>query len=94
MGTPATNSFTSYSLSEQEFIQGSFLSLLQKQCIQNQISSLAEQKLNLKYTPENPMSFLQVEAELQGGLNALRYLLTLSENAEATISAQLNPQEN
>ena len=83
------NSFTSYALTPEEFKEGSVLNHNQLMCIQNQIAQLAEQKLSLKYNPANPMEFLQMEAELQGGLNALRYLLTLSENA---LSAN-NPQE-
>lgn len=86
MSTPNLNSsFISYTLNEDELAIGSVLTTLQKQCIQNQISALAEQKLSLKYSPENPMVFLQQEAELQGQLNALKYLITLSENAEASL---------
>ena len=73
-------------MDEQELLQGSILTILQKQCIQNQICFLAEQKLALKYSPENPMLYLQQEAELQGQLNALKYLITLSENAESALT--------
>jgi hypothetical protein len=83
MSTQISNTFTSYSLTSEELQQGSILTSLQKQCIQNQISALAEQKLRLKYDPVNPMTFLQEEAELQGQLIALQYLFTLSEAAEA-----------
>ncbi len=86
-----SSSFISYSLSEQEVLIGSTLTTLQKECIQNQICSLAEQKLALKYIPENPMLFLQQEAELQGQLNALKYLITLSESAEASLIQSANP---
>ena len=86
-----TSSFVSYTLSADELTIGSTLTTLQKQCIQNQICSLAEQKLSLKYTPENPMLFLQQEAELQGQLNALKYLIILSENAEASLTQSANP---
>lgn len=83
------NSFTSYALTPQELKEGSILNVGQIMCIQNQIAQLAEQKLAMKYNPASPMEFLQQEAELQGGLNALRYLLTLSENAQSAN----NPQE-
>jgi hypothetical protein len=86
MSTPnLTSSFISYILSPDETSIGSVLTTLQKQCIQNQICSLAEQKLALKYSPDSPMVFLQQEAELQGQLSALRYLIILSENAEASL---------
>lgn len=79
--------FCSYQLSELEFNQGSILTTLQKQCIQNQISEAAIKKLNLKVDPLNPLSNLQQEAELQGTILSLQYLLTLSESAELKLSA-------
>jgi hypothetical protein len=76
------NLFHSYTLSSQETLIGSILTNLQKQCIQNQISQIAHEKLKLKFTPNDVSSFLQQEAELQGKLNALEYLLELSHQAE------------
>jgi len=91
MSTPnLSTSFVSYVMSQDEISIGSVLTTLQKQCIQNQICSLAEQKLALKYSPENPMLFLQQEAELQGQLNALKYLIILSESAEASLIQSAN----
>lgn len=91
MSTPnLSTSFVSYVMSQDEISIGSVLTTLQKQCIQNQICSLAEQKLALKYSPETPMLFLQQEAELQGQLNALKYLIILSESAEASLIQSAN----
>ena len=58
------------------------LSLLQTQHIQNQIAQTAAEKTLLKFTPDDVQTFLQREAELQGQLMALQYLITLSEEAE------------
>jgi len=77
------NSFQSWILSPEEFTQGSILTSLQKQCIQNQITQLAEEKLALTLDPTNLHQFLQQEAELQGSIKSLKYLLTLSDQAEA-----------
>jgi hypothetical protein len=83
MATLSTdNIFQSWNLSQQEFFQGSILSILQKQCIQNQIAQLAQEKCLLKFTPNDVHTFLQQEAELQGKIGALSYLLTLSAEAE------------
>ena len=83
MSTPnITSSFISYDLTEDELLFGSILSIGHKQCIQNQISSLAEQRISLRYTPETPMTFVQQDAELQGQIIALKYLITLSDSAE------------
>lgn len=85
------NSFQSWILTPEEFTQGSILTSLQKQCIQNQITQLAEEKLSLTFDPTNPQKFLQQEAELQGSIKSLKYLLTLSEQAEtSTGTASIN----
>jgi hypothetical protein len=73
------SSFQSWNLTESERIAGSILSILQIQCIQNQIVSLAEEQITLPFLPEN----IQRNAELLGAIGALKYLLILSENAIA-----------
>lgn len=81
------NPFQSWVLTPEEFLAGSILTLTQKQVIQNQISTLAITKMNLKIDPLNPLSILQQEAELHGQIIALTYILTLSSSSEA----QMNP---
>ena len=83
-----TNQFQSWNLTPEEFLQGGLLTSLQKQVIQNQIASVATQKINLTFTPADPLSFAQDEAHLRGQLDALSYLLTLSEQAEFQLSGQ------
>lgn len=73
-----SSSFISYHLTEQEMLQGSILTITQKQCIQNQISSFAEERINLPFLDTNK----QRDAELQGNIRALQNLLIISENAE------------
>ena len=83
-----TNQFQSWNLTPEEFLQGGLLTSLQKQVIQNQIASVATQKINLTFTPADPLSFAQDEAHLRGQIDALSYLLTLSEQAEFQLSGQ------
>ena len=83
---PANSSFTSWSLTEQEEDQGSIFSSLQKALIQNQICAAAEEKISLTFDPTNPQKFLQSEAELQGRILALRFLLSNSEETEAKLN--------
>ncbi len=66
-----TNRFQSWILSPQEFLQGGMLTTLQKQVIQNQISQIANQKINLVFDPLNPQRFIQEEAGLSGQIAAL-----------------------
>lgn len=79
------SSFHSWQLTPQEIINGSILSGVQKMCIQNQISVLAEERISLLFDPNNPLPFQQRDAELQGQMNALRYLISLSEDAEREV---------
>jgi hypothetical protein len=89
------SSFISWNLTEAELKAGSILSSLQKQCIQNIIWQHAEEKLALTFKPEN----LQLEAELQGRILALKSLLDLSQEQEKelvidTPAYPTNSQEN
>lgn len=93
MATLQSSPFCSWLLSDQELEVGSILTTLQKQCIQNQISSRANEKLTLLYNPEKPHEFLQREAELQGSILALQFLIQLSEAAESAQTARNTPQE-
>lgn len=74
-----SSSFISYTLTSDEYFAGSTLTQLQKYVIQNQIAQAAEEKLNLIFLPENATK----DAELQGRILALKYLLDVSESIEA-----------
>lgn len=71
------SSFVSYILTEGELKAGSHFSVEQKAVIQNLISDIAEEKVALTYDPNNPLKFTQAEAELQGKIGILKYLLSL-----------------
>lgn len=81
------NPFQSWILSAEEFLNGSILTITQKQVIQNQIASLAIAKNNLEPDYEHPLVSAQKEALLRGQIIALQYLLDLSASSEA----QMNP---
>lgn len=72
MSTLSTSSiFTSWILSDEESEMGSNFSTHQRQFIQNLISEYAHEKVKLTFNEENK----QREAELQGSILALQYLL-------------------
>jgi len=85
------NEFASYALTEEEALQGSILTITQKQVIQNQLSSIAEQKINLIFDTDKPDSFIQEEAYLKGQLEMLRHLLDVSTASEEIFN---NPENN
>lgn len=86
--------FTSWSLNSQEILQGSILGTLQKQCIQNQISSYAMERLALDIDPQNPIGAVQAEAAIKGRISALQYLLDLSVTAEEQLIQERNAPES
>lgn len=76
------NSFSVYQLTQDEEIEGSKLTITQKQCIQNLLAAKSEELLSLKLDPEHPQYFIQEQAHLQGYIAALDSLLVLSQNTE------------
>lgn len=85
------NPFSSYSMNEEELLEGATLTIGQEQFIQNQISMAAQERLSLDYDPDAPLKFLQREAELKGSIGAYQYLLDCSENAKS-VKHGLPPQ--
>lgn len=89
-----SNPFISYNLTDKEIIQGSQLSLLQKQCIQNMIASYAAERLSREISVSAPLETVQADAKNQGQIEALRHLLDLSDAADDAIrNSQIAPQE-
>lgn len=81
--------FCRYEMDDVEILQGSIISPLQQQCIQNQIADLAKEKIELTFTITETQQYWQREAELQGAINALKFLLTTSEAASEQLRAHL-----
>jgi hypothetical protein len=82
------NDFTSYELTPEEMLQGSILTITQRQCIQNQISVIAMEKIALELDTNNPIAFAQQEAYKKGGLEVLKHLKDLSEAAVEELTYQ------
>ena len=78
------NSFSSYHLSEDDALEGSILTTLQKQVIHNLLVARAEEKLSLEFTPDDVATYTQREASLAGEIAAYRALIANSEFAEET----------
>ena len=77
--------FTHWKLSDQELLQGGVLSYQQKQLLQNDLATTAEQILNLTYDPSKPLEFVQQDANFKGYMQAIRAILTRSDEAEAAL---------
>jgi hypothetical protein len=77
-----SNSFSSYELSKRELLAGSILTGDQISVLQNELSQIAESRLNLDFTPDNPLKFAQDEAFLKGQMSIIRVMLLRSQESE------------
>ena len=85
------NLFQSWILSESELMLGSILTQPQKQVTQNQIAEAAQKKVALTFNPAEPHKFIQQEAELQGQILALQFLISQSNEFEARFDPAMRP---
>ena len=91
MATLIPNTFSSYELTDDEQTQGSLLTITQKQVIQNHICNIAEEKLALVFDASKPTAYAQEEASLAGQIAALKWMIDISEAAEAAQAYSANP---
>ena len=80
------NLFTQYQLTDEEQLQGSILTIAQKQLIQNERAKLAEERSNLTIDVDNLVGSAQAEAYILGQLHILGWLLELSDVANAELN--------
>jgi hypothetical protein len=92
MATQIPNQFTLFELTENEQLAGQHLSIAQTQVIQNMLSEYCIQKLNLPYTPNDHMAYVQAEAELTGQIGILKAILDASTAATETILQRTQEQ--
>lgn len=80
------SSFIKYDLTADEFLQGTHFSLENRAVMQNLIADFAEEKIGMTYDPEHPLQFQQAEAELQGKIGILKYLLSLEAQSKPEVN--------
>ncbi len=80
------NPFQGWILSPEELLQGQVLTSLQKQVLQNERATLASKRISLQFDPEHPLKFQQADAELQGQIGIISYLLEMSTAAETVLN--------
>lgn len=87
MSTLIQSTFARYEQTNQEQLAGSSFTYDQKQFIQNQICTLAEERIALVPEPNNYAEFIQHEAHLKGQMASLQYLLDCSLASEEQLYA-------
>ena len=65
------NAFTKFPVSGEEERVGTILTSLNIAVIQNMRADIAQEKINLPFTPNDPLSYAQQEAYLRGQLDIL-----------------------
>ena len=83
MAQQVNTSLSRYILTKDEERVAYTFTNLNLMAIQNEIAIASEEKLALKYNPQNPMEFVQQEAELQGKIGILKFLLAQHEEAQS-----------
>lgn len=78
----STSMFTSWDLTTKEILEGSVLTITQRQCIQNLICSYATEKVARDLDATNIQQSIYQDAKQAGMIAALQHLLDLSDRAE------------
>ena len=89
-----SSTFVKWELTPREELQGSVLSIPQKQVIQNEIEAIANQILGLQFDATDPSKFIQDDSFLKGRLNAYQSLLLRSEDALIQLQSYQSNDEN
>jgi hypothetical protein len=87
------NVFTSYELSQGEEEAGQIFTLEQKMVLQNKLAMIAQDKINMPFTPNDIQSYLQREAEATGQMGIIQWLLDTSQITEDAIQARIKQQQ-
>lgn len=94
MATVITTSLTRFQLTDAEQTLGCILTTNQKYVLHNMLADAAEEKVALKFDPLNPVSFAQQEAELQGKIGIIKYILECSNIAEQEHLAEIQSKQS
>lgn len=93
MATLTPNSFTSYSLTDEELLAAQNLTELQKMNLQNKLCEYSELILAMRFDPNTPGDFMQNNAALVGKCDLLKELLEDSTNAQLAILTGQSSQQ-
>jgi hypothetical protein len=82
MATLVDNEFTAFNLTDEEFLEGSLLTDLQKKIFMNLRALAAQELLYLELDPLNQLKFAQAHADLSGRIKQISYILDCCKEAE------------
>ena len=82
------SSFTSYSLSEREYLEGCVLNQSQLCLLQTELCNVATQLSELNIDPMNPMLAIQEQAFLRGQQKLLQNMIERSAKAQEELLLQ------
>lgn len=85
MAKIAVGTFTHYDLTNTEILAGSVLTFDQKAVLQNELATIAENRVNIDFDPQNPLKFAQDESFLKGQMSIIRVMLLRSDECERSL---------
>lgn len=85
------NQFSTYQLNDEEALQGSILTITQKQVMQNHLAGIAAEKNAAAYDVDNELKTIQDEAYNRGQMDLCTYFLDQSDAAAVALQAQNDP---
>ena len=86
-----SSTFSKYTLTDVEALTGRILNDMQLGVLHNMRTDIAEQKINLKFTPNDVGTFAQDEAFLKGQLDLLTHLIDSSATAQVELVTPKTP---
>lgn len=93
MAIPKESPFTAYSFTDAEEIQAVVFTDLQLKHLQSELAIVATEKINLAFTPENPISFQMEHEYLRGKLEILGYIISVHEKTVSEVARALREQQ-
>jgi hypothetical protein len=88
------STFQRFVLSPKDELSGSIINSSQLAVLHNMRTDIAEQKLNLPFTPSDVLGYTQQEAFLSGQLAILSTLIDRSEESQRLASSPSSPINN
>lgn len=85
--------FIAYSFTSAEEIQAVVFTDLQLKHLQSEMAIVATEKINLAFTPENPLKFQMEHEYLRGKLEILAYIISLHESTQSEVARALAEQQ-
>jgi hypothetical protein len=84
--------YTKYTLSDEEFLDGTIFTELQLAVLVTERTLIAERKVSLPYLPDNPFKYATEQEYCRGQIEILTFLIDRAEQSKLRIIASNSPE--